>query len=107
MVIFLSLLCSYNIILADNGFSSLKHSPNLSQEEYEEYINANPNPTFGGKVISIQKRYTSKNNVPVAVEYSEYTDEHWWSGVLKHVGDVTIDSITGHHLAIFEGKVYK
>lgn len=102
MMILLSLLFSYNTMFAEN-----KHSPNLSQEEYEEYIKANPEPLIGGRFISIQKRYTSKNNIPAAVEYSEYTDGYWWSGVLERVGSITIDPITGYYLATFEGKIYK
>lgn len=117
MMILLSVLFSYKTIFAVNNFntknegqhmqSPIKHSPNLSQEEYEEYIKANPEPLFGGRFISIQKRYSSKNNVPAAVEYSEYTDGYWWSGVLARVGSITIDPVTGHYLATFEGKIYK
>ncbi len=117
MMILLSILFSYNTIFAENNFNRqsegqytqvlIKHSPNLSQEEYEEYIKANPEPLFGGKFISIQKRYSSKNNIPAAVEYSEYTDGYWWSGVLARVGSITIDPITGYYLATFEGKIYK
>lgn len=117
MMILLSLLFSYNTMFAENNFNTksegqhvqglIKHSPNLSQEEYEEYIKANPEPLIGGRFISIQKRYTSKNNIPAAVEYSEYTDGYWWSGVLERVGSITIDPITGYYLATFEGKIYK
>jgi hypothetical protein len=102
MMIFLSLFFSYNTMFAED-----KYSPNLSQEEYEEYKKANPEPFIGGRFISIQKRYTSKNNIPAAVEYSEYTDGYWWSGVLEQVENITIDPITGYYLATFEGNLYK
>ncbi len=117
MIVLFSMFFSHNIMFAEDSFNEksegqhvqglTRHSPNLSQEEYEEYIKDNPEPLFGGRFISIQKRYTSKNNIPAAVEYSEYKDGYWWSGVLSRVGSITIDPITGHYLATFEGKIYK
>lgn len=39
--------------------------------------------------------------------YSEYKNDCWWGGVLPRIGDITIDSVTGHYLVIFEGELEK
>lgn len=117
IMIILSVVLSYNAVFTEDNLngkserqyiqSSIKNSPNLSREEYEKYIKANPERLFRGRFMSIKKRFTSKNNIPFALEYSEYTNGYWWSGVLKQVDNVTIDPITGYYLATFERKIYK
>lgn len=88
-------------------YYSKEQGVNFSKSEYEQYLKENVQPRLGGKFISIKKRYESKDNIPAAVNYTEYKDGYWWGGVLKQVGSITIDKVTGHYLAVFEGKIYK
>lgn len=113
-ILFTVFLSSIPIFAKENNKSKFSESEfGYTEEEYEKIKLEYKLLSFFGKSKSIKKRYTTKDKVPAAVDYEEFIEKTlfspngaWYSGILERVGDITVDPITGHYLAVFEGKIF-